>query len=1334
MALNAQQTSAQRTIDNLNNLPDNIKQMPWYATAMKKAQGELGPQQTAESPTQAQQTAMPPPPSAAPAQQAPNQYQQRADELAKKRQEGLAKMQQQQASVAPGSQENLLQSQAADLQAKQETQQNWLDQQKPVVPPPPEGGALSDGAQMSPPPVPASRQFVDYGAIAKEKQAEQQSQFDQDLASRTQEYTQQASKNLSELEAEREKRAAINEPLAAQRGIQYQQDMQDNQQAELDKQRKLQEQQASQKAASEAIKQQSEQRDADLRRRQDEERARMERDRQAEKESEKALEEVQAPPPPPPPSAPPQQAPQQQGQQTDLQRRMQEREQSRQDSIALQEAQAGGPEKVAEVRRSIEQRKEQARLDAMSPEQQQQQTDLEAQNAATMAEREAASQKRYYDDPESARQAEADKEAAFNQDLDARREGYAADAEQSRQDLEVQREQQAADYAEGREGVARFEEQRLAEQQRQQEADAARSQKSGVAAPVPPPPGPSPEQQAEWDERDRLAGERSSATRERTPEEQAQQDRMMGIAKEREAERQDFLALQEASVEGPEKEAEVRREINERKEQERLDARTPEEVQQDEEQAELSARNRERNQAEARERRERIEDSQRGREEEIAQNRADREAAQAEERARYDDHLAMLREGGERQEAERAANEPIPPPPGELSEWDRRLQEQRDAVGSDYRDRYEAEVAERDRREADDLAQQEEDDRQAQADLDERTRLWEEETGRTRDANTAAAARGEENAADLAAYNEQIAGDAEGRMRSFEEERAALREEQGLAAEEERVQQQEYDDRIASESAQRDEELRSQQDQYTADYHDRVASEQAEVDQQEADAEYWRERNSSATARDPSQDPAILEEQRLADERARIGREAEERNSQVNLPGNAPIDPPPGSGAVQAGGGMSISGLSGFGSPEDQQQAQNTVNEQRYGKVPKSYQDRPEDWYALQDYLKNPTLGNLPAGSGSYGHTPGGGVVDVNQAAEDFASSRSANVPGGHGSPGAPGSGRPGGGTSKLGADSVVSGSLRTTSRDPHTLGPAEPRDPHTLGPPGGGPAEPDEDTKNRLSDRFREVSPPEDRPPQPIEDEAPPPPPPDRDTDWEDQWGNVWDQHKESREGIMEQSYADQASAERRAANMNARMGAGMGGGFGAGMAQASLGGAQQRMQAQQEWSKRGVELRMAYLDRKLRAAEAAEDRELQREIQDKMNEANMQMTEIEARLGASPEALEAFDDREQEAKDRAEAEELGIPYEEYAEDKKIERQREADERAAKILGISYDDYVEGKDRGNPDALSDTDRKIKETLDYFRDMGFNLTEKEKEDKLRQVLSDLGLEIDPGEK
>ena len=117
-------------------------------------------------------------------------------------------------------------------------------------------------------------------------------------------------------------------------------------------------------------------------------------------------------------------------------------------------------------------------------------------------------------------------------------------------------------------------------------------------------------------------------------------------------------------------------------------------------------------------------------------------------------------------------------------------------------------------------------------------------------------------------------------------------------------------------------------------------------------------------------------------------------------------------------------------------------------------------------------------------------------------------------------------------------------------------------------------------------------------------------------------------REGIFDQSYADEARAMRSAANATARLGSGASGALGAAAAQTQLGGMQQRQQALQEYQKQGLELKMAGLDRAFKQAQLAGDRNAQMRIQDEMNRAAMDMTYIDAMLGADVATLQYLDE----------------------------------------------------------------------------------------------------------
>ena len=69
----------------------------------------------------------------------------------------------------------------------------------------------------------------------------------------------------------------------------------------------------------------------------------------------------------------------------------------------------------------------------------------------------------------------------------------------------------------------------------------------------------------------------------------------------------------------------------------------------------------------------------------------------------------------------------------------------------------------------------------------------------------------------------------------------------------------------------------------------------------------------------------------------------------------------------------------------------------------------------------------------------------------------------------------------------------------------------------------------------------------------------------WQDQHQGALDAQQAMLDPMLDQTYADEALAGRRAAGMNAAMGRGMGGGFGGAMAQTALGGMQARQKAHQ-------------------------------------------------------------------------------------------------------------------------------------------------------------------------
>lgn len=97
---------------------------------------------------------------------------------------------------------------------------------------------------------------------------------------------------------------------------------------------------------------------------------------------------------------------------------------------------------------------------------------------------------------------------------------------------------------------------------------------------------------------------------------------------------------------------------------------------------------------------------------------------------------------------------------------------------------------------------------------------------------------------------------------------------------------------------------------------------------------------------------------------------------------------------------------------------------------------------------------------------------------------------------------------------------------------------------------------------------------------------------EWEQAYQDLLGQHEKGREGLFNQSYADEALAMRRAANLGTDLGAGASGAMGAAAAQIGLGGMQQRQQALQGWQQRGMELGEKRTERLAQEAEADRQR----------------------------------------------------------------------------------------------------------------------------------------------
>lgn len=103
--------------------------------------------------------------------------------------------------------------------------------------------------------------------------------------------------------------------------------------------------------------------------------------------------------------------------------------------------------------------------------------------------------------------------------------------------------------------------------------------------------------------------------------------------------------------------------------------------------------------------------------------------------------------------------------------------------------------------------------------------------------------------------------------------------------------------------------------------------------------------------------------------------------------------------------------------------------------------------------------------------------------------------------------------------------------------------------------------------------------------------------------WTEMLAGHDASLGGKMNQTYADEAGAGRRMAEMNAGMGRGVSGGFAGGMGQVALGGMQQRQDVMSQHEQQGLTMKAAYLDKLIKQAEASNDRELQEQLEAERN-----------------------------------------------------------------------------------------------------------------------------------
>lgn len=120
-------------------------------------------------------------------------------------------------------------------------------------------------------------------------------------------------------------------------------------------------------------------------------------------------------------------------------------------------------------------------------------------------------------------------------------------------------------------------------------------------------------------------------------------------------------------------------------------------------------------------------------------------------------------------------------------------------------------------------------------------------------------------------------------------------------------------------------------------------------------------------------------------------------------------------------------------------------------------------------------------------------------------------------------------------------------------------------------------------------------------------------------QYADILAQHEAGLQGEL--NAADYAAAQhaRRAGEMGA-IGGGQfgGGGFQAGLAQQGLYGQQMRSEAAREHAKRGIELRLGWLQSQIDRAEAEENRDLQKTLQEMMGQTQLELAALEAQANA--------------------------------------------------------------------------------------------------------------------
>lgn len=111
--------------------------------------------------------------------------------------------------------------------------------------------------------------------------------------------------------------------------------------------------------------------------------------------------------------------------------------------------------------------------------------------------------------------------------------------------------------------------------------------------------------------------------------------------------------------------------------------------------------------------------------------------------------------------------------------------------------------------------------------------------------------------------------------------------------------------------------------------------------------------------------------------------------------------------------------------------------------------------------------------------------------------------------------------------------------------------------------------------------------------------------------WADTMAQYAQGLNDQLAGINADESSNAARAANMAAGMSSGVGGAYQSGQIQAQLSGTVERSRARAEHNLRGLEMRMAYLDKMYEAAERRADRETMERIAQEKNALDAQISQ---------------------------------------------------------------------------------------------------------------------------